>query len=183
MIFLGIWSMIECGLGIIAGSLATLRPLARKLSKMFRSLMSGGSNEEAVSSAPKKTPTPMKQQRRIDRKNLPIDQRGLSMLSDTNTGISLASTKDSKYTRSKNLTETSESGSQSFASPLATQKSTMSTTNAATETQQSKRPRRWRQNWWKPPTFNAGLMTEFDRGLDANRGAQKSNRREQEEMA
>lgn len=67
------WSGIEAGLGIVAGSLATLRPLVRKFSKKERSSFRLSDMNDSDHKMPPA----------ILPKHRPMEKRGLSLLDDS----------------------------------------------------------------------------------------------------
>ena len=115
----------------------TLRPLVRKLSASLHSW--AGETPDDDGPAGPKPPSLL----RIIRRR-PIEQRGLSILDDS--------------TLSKSCSTDTTSSSKSDDVSAEKDLSTMAT-------QRSNASRWWRRDWWKPPSFKAGLMTEFDRGL------------------
>ena len=175
MLWLGIWSGIECGLGIIAGSLATLRPLGRQLSKLFRSMVSGASasDDGGVQKKPhgddNSPPPPPSWPARAFKKQLPMELRGMSILSDTLTFdsctqvASVVGPPERVYIYPKgDVTRTTTRLSSSRASDEDEDE------DERVAPHRSRNGRRW---WrWSPPRFAAGLMTEFDRGLRDARG-------------
>ena len=147
LLYLGIWSGVECGLGIIAGFLATLRPLGRQLSTSFRSALGRTASPDGED-----CPEPHRHAAGFVKR--PIGQQDLSLFIDTKLSDQMGQVAGIIITN-----RSAEGGGRSDGD-TATELGP-----ASIKVKRWWSGRRWRGEWWSPPRFSAGLMTEFDRGL------------------
>ena len=162
--YLGIWSALEGGLGIVAGCLACLRPLVRQVSKQIRTLLGLSTASTEETPVHKTPPSPFA----FIHKKLPASQRGMSILSDTTTGASMSTSASLSTSMGEKGIKDGDVEILSLSSPLELPQGAYFATSNTTRSTSS---RWWRRQWWSPPQFQAGLMTEFDRGMqNANLG-------------
>ena len=135
--WIGLVSSVENGIAIIAGSLVTLRPLFRHLSRRFTSAR--GSSASTRTPAGPRTPRPPK-------------KATISSLDDSTAQMSGSTNFTGKDTMSTFKSMDLSVVPEDQVGTLASQRST--------------RPGWLRRPWWSPPKFKAGLMTEFNGALD-----------------
>ena len=181
-------TIIEPGLGIIAASLATLRPLLRIVAKKLPC----GSNKSSGRSG--RSPSAHLALQELQnpaaahlRNGRPVRPRGESILDES---LATGSTwTDALKSTDYSLAASSKHGYSGRFSPMPKFSSRPGETHPRAEPllprpdgeadeasllrAESREGRRLagarspvRRHWWRPPTFDTGLMTEFNRGVD-----------------
>jgi hypothetical protein len=140
MLGLALWSAIEPGLGIIASSLATLRPLVRTFSQTLSSWKSShGSSRDSANNRDSRSQ--VNKRNKIKEMQLEKEFVGIGLTTETEV--------DSIEAMKGNVKQF-ESLSTVLTPPVLT-----------SQNEKSVERRIRKVSWWRPPSFPTGLMTEF----------------------
>jgi hypothetical protein len=151
-------STVEGGLGIIAGSFATLRPLIRSATKHFQSLSGSRRTSTKKTSSPSDIEWVDQKPPIAYQKHQQVDSAGFTFFDENPTSTNAT---DSVCLATMQF---GPSESRLLDDSLPSYRSRHS--NELAEIPAAANPARW---WsldrWRPPSFRAGLMTEFNGGM------------------